>query len=420
MLAKICINRKTSVSVLQLFLNIFILVISQGYERVYHLNHVRDLGLALFTGYRLLRQSTVSKLISALSGMSEFKDVWSRSIGSAAKTLPHLKCGISIDEHVIPHWGKQDIGKCRVPTRGKVMRAVKVFVAFILKSRQHLCFDVTKGSKVLSVKIVGIVNEISDYMGHDQELVIIADKGSYSGKNFADLNSLPKIHYILPAKNTSGNKKQWDAIESGLYMNYKDPRNNLEYKLTITKTCIKDCPELLRTILLKDDKGKYTAFFTNFKSNPTKDVLDYYRTHWRQETSYRILKNDLGFDYLPHPTKKTDDGETILNENSLEFTSWLKLYCANILEKFSMTIGGKWEHNYASTLIRQIIAQPGVIELYSNRIEIKLENEQDERVALYIGKINNSNISVPWLGDKKLTINISKNYLKKRQNMFLY
>lgn len=379
---------------------------------------MKDMGLATFTGYKLLRQSTVSKLMSALSGISDLKNAWSRTVGTSAKTLPDRKCGVSVDEHVIPHWGKQDVGKCRIPTRGRVMRAVKVFVSFIIASRQHLCFDVTKGSETLCGNIVSTVNRIKEYMGNSQNIIVVADKGSYSGKNFADLNRTEKIHYILPAKNTAGNKKQWDLLNEGKYSKYVDSRNGIVYKLAITKTWVKNCPEHLRTILLKDDEGKYTAFFTNFKSKPAKDILDYYRTHWRQETSYRILKNDLGFDFMPYPTKKSDE-EGELNIEALDFTFWAKLFSANILEKFSVMIGGKWEHKYASTLVRQIIAQPGIIEIYDSRIEVKLENEPDEKIINYITELNDKNHGIPWLCDKKLYIKFSKNHVKKRQNLIL-
>lgn len=413
------IKRKTSVSILQLFLNMFVLIVSQGFERVFHLNHMSDMGLALFTGYRLLKQSTVSKLVAALNGVSKLKDIWSRNNGVNAKTLPHLKCGIAIDEHVIPYWGDEDVGKCRVPTRGRVMRSLKVFVAFLLGSRQHLCFEVTKGSVTLSNRIIGIVNKVREYVGTMQRIIIIADKGSYSGKNFTELNRMERVHYILPAKNTAGNKRQWNKVKDSKYREYTDPRNNAKYKLAVTRTSIKNCPDEIRTILLKDEKNEYTAFFTNFSSKPPEDVLNYYRTHWRQETSYRILKNDLGFDYIPKPTKVTDKGKSLNNE-ALDFTVWVKLYVANILEQFSVTLGGNWKHKYASSLVRQIIAQPGYIELFNDRIEVTLVYKSNDEINRYIESINSERVCIPWLNNKTLFIKLSKNNIKKRQNLILY
>ncbi len=43
------------------------------------------------------------------------------NIATTVKTLPKRKCSVSVDEYVIPHWRKQNAGKCRIQALGRVM-----------------------------------------------------------------------------------------------------------------------------------------------------------------------------------------------------------------------------------------------------------------------------------------------------------
>lgn len=406
----------TSIAPVQIFLNLFIVALC-SIRRIWHLNDLTDSGLSLFTGRRsLLDQATVSRLLSSIKAYSfrRLKISWVKSIVSCLKGKTRLI--VSIDDHTTPYWGKLKMAKTKIATRGKVMKATKFFYCYATARLRIIDFDTTGAHYKLSQRLLRYIQGLRLAFGIRQKFIFLFDKGGYKAQNFEQLNRSRVIRYVSPAKNTSGNKKQWDKIPANKYRDFIHPTKQETFKMTITHTKLKDIGKPIRTILLKSKKG-YQGFFNNFIRLKAKQTIKLYQSHWAQENSYRILKNDLGLDYLPK-RKKRNPKKDRLNTTAIGFVTWVKSFTFNLLKDFGACLGKHYEGMHAETFIRKFIARPGKIFIYPDRLLITLDPFRDQEVLRpYITTINKECLTIPWLRNLQLMIGISPGkYAHKKGN----
>lgn len=396
----------TSITPWQVFLNLFIVALC-SIRRIWHLNDLTDKGLSLFTGRRsLLDQATVSRLLSGIKAYSfhRLRGSWVKSMVSYLKgKIPLI---VSIDDHTTPYWGKLKLAKTKIATRGRVMKATKFFYCYATNRLRIIDFDITGAHHKLSQRLLKYIQSLRVAFGIRQRFIFLFDKGGYKAQNFEQLNRSRVIHYISPGKNTSGNRKQWDKIPANKYRDFIHPTKGEALKMAITHTKLKGLGKPIRTILLKTKKG-YQGFFTNFIRLKAKQIIRLYQSHWAQETSYRILKNDLGLDYLPKRKKRNPKKER-LNTTAIGFVTWVKSFTFNLLKDFGTCLGKHYERMHAETLIRKFIARPGKIFIYPDRLLVTLDPFRDQEVLRsYAASLNEQRLTVPWLQDLRLEIGIS-------------
>ncbi len=407
----------TSIAPVQIFLNLFIVALC-SIRRIWHLNDLTDSGLSLFTGRKsLLDQSTVSRLLSSIKAYSfrRLKTSWVKSMVSFLKGKNPLI--VSIDDHTTPYWGKLKLAKTKIATRGKVMKAIKFFYCYATARLRIIDFDTTGATRKLSECLLRYIQALRAAFGIRQRFIFLFDKGGYKAQNFEQLNRSRVIRYASPAKNTSGNKKQWDKIPATKYRDFIHPTKQGTFKMTITRTKLKGPGKLIRTILLKSKKG-YQGFFTNFIRLKAKQIIKLYQSHWAQENSYRILKNDLGLDYLPK-RKKRNPKKDRLNTTAIGFVTWVKSFTFNLLKDFGACMGKHYERMHAETLIRKFIARPGKIFIYPDRLLVTIDPFRDQEVLKPYAAaiINKQCLTIPWLQNLQLMIAINpEKYTHKKGN----
>lgn len=109
------------------FLSVF------GIERLFHKKDLSDLGFAFLTGRNcVLSRTTIFRLVKSCrsSFVFRFYDLTRPLSDMVEKTLK-----ISIDEHVVARWTRKvKIPGTKHPTRGKAMKADKLFYLFELQT----------------------------------------------------------------------------------------------------------------------------------------------------------------------------------------------------------------------------------------------------------------------------------------------
>lgn len=171
----------------------------------------------------------------------------------------------------------------------------------------------------------------------------------------------------------------------------------------MTETKVKGCSTPLRTILLKGEKG-FRGFFTNIARLWSETIVDWYMTHWLQENCYRVLKNDLALDALPKRVKK--NGTAVeFNQTAIDYIAWVKSYAFNLIKDFGSQLGQGWDRKYASTVLRKFVMKPGSINLYADRILVKMAPFKEAKdLQAYITGINQQQVTIPWLQNRRLEI----------------
>lgn len=378
-----------------------------GLRRIWHLNDLVDSGLSLFIGRRrLLDQSTVSKLCSHLQGVEIVKRLWAEDNVSLLKPLSAVMIGL--DDHVVPYWGYAPIGATWVATRGRTLKATKFFYAYALNRERVIDFDSTEAKVKLSGHLPRMVHHLRALFGEENKLLFLFDKGGYKGTNFQLLTQMPETFFVTPAKNTAGNLKQWESLPESRFRDFFDPSRNEPSQVAVTYTKVKGCSTPLRTILLKGERG-FRGFFTNIGRLWSETIVDWYMTHWLQENSYRVLKCDLALDALPKRVKK--NGSAVeLNQSAIDYIAWVKSHAYNLIKDFGSQLGQGWDRKYASTLLRKFVMKPGIIKLYPDKILVKMAPFKEANdLQAYIDRINERQVTIPWLQNRKLEITFEGN-----------
>jgi hypothetical protein len=252
---------------------------------------------------------------------------------------------------------------------------------------------------------------LRELFGNRQKFLLIFDKGGYKGENFEKLKRRKGIYYITPAKNTSNHIKQWDKIPEKRFNPWIHPSTGDLVFVASCKTKVTGCKTPLKTVVVYGKNG-YKSFFHNTYLRP-EEIINEYLSHWRHENAYRVLKNDLSLDFLPHRYRKLKDinkirgKKRIFNETPILFIVWVKNVAYNLLKSLGEQIGGEYAKYYSSTIIRKLICRLALIELGGDEISVFIESRgKDDFLKNYVEKISRSNLKLPWLNDKALRLKL--------------
>jgi hypothetical protein len=130
---------------------------------------------------------------------------------------------ISIDEHVVARWTeKVKIPGTKHPTRGKAMKADKLFYIFELTKKRLLSFKPQQGNATLAKTSLPMVKELISKV-EPKYVRLVLDAGGCKGSVIARYNKIMNLVYLVRGKRQSKQVKQWKNVPKSEYKEYNDP-----------------------------------------------------------------------------------------------------------------------------------------------------------------------------------------------------
>ena len=214
-----------------------------------------DLGFAVLTGRTgVLSRTTLFRWVKKCrkSFFLKFYDLTRALSDFIGKELK-----ISIDEHVVARWTRKvKIPGTKHPTRGRAMKADKLFYVFELTKKRLLSFKPRPGNATLANTALKLVKELVNRV-KPRSVRLIMDAGGCKGSVIARLGKIKDLTFLVRGKRQPKQVKQWKEIPEEEYNEYPDP-GDPEKKILLadTRTKIKGCREPIRTILILNENEK--------------------------------------------------------------------------------------------------------------------------------------------------------------------
>ena len=400
------------------FLSVF------GIARSFHLEDLSDLGFAILTGINaVLSRTTIFRWVKKCrkSSVLLFYDLTRPLKDFVGKALK-----ISIDEHVVARWTeKVKIPGTKHPTRGKAMKADKLFYIFELTKKRLLSFKPQQGNATLAKTSLPMVKELISKV-EPKYVRLVLDAGGCKGSVIARFNKINNLVYLVRGKRQPKQVRQWKKVPKSEYKYYNDP-GDLKKKILVAdaKTKIKGCKELIRTILLlnegaKKEKDRFYPIYTNDEHTSLFDLLVEYRSRQNHELCYRVMVHDLKLDALPKSYPQNSKAEKVqFRSKHVMLIGWIKALAFNIINDFKEGLDKKYHRMTAGTIARKFLARPATIKTSADEIVVKFDyfREQDA-LTEYCEKINQLNVEISWFKDKVLRFEFeSVDEFKKRKSI---
>jgi len=425
-----------------------------GHVRLGHLVDLCDPGLALLTGLpRLMDASTAYRLLHDLTPESVRRFYLATAAQENQRAGQELET-VSVDGHAAPTETQAPLGRTKIPTRGRNMKAHGLFSSFNLLARRFVGLHVADGRRKLSQELLpgmADLDQVKQVAGQvDRSRLNMVDRGAYSGRVYAalvDLKAHLDMDFLGLARRTKRNVKQWDRelARQGLrpYVHHKDlplpvADRRTNFGLLTCWTKIKGCAEKIWTVLTvdkeelddPDPKAKYVAaFFTSLVDLPAHLVASLYPYHWRHEWGHRNLMG-LGLDALPHhwsapttepPTEPATSGwetegpsflmkpeEPPPGWKEVFFLTWQRMLTHNWMAALAEAIGGAYRRMTATRIARKFIIRPGTLLLKGDELWVLLEPFPDQAaLTTYLEWVNQQRLRLPWLGNLVLQIAVT-------------
>jgi hypothetical protein len=398
------------------FLSVF------GIERPFHLEDLSDLGFAILTGRNgVLSRTTLFRWMKGCrkSFVLRFYDLTRPLSDFFGKKLK-----ISIDEHVVARWTRKvKIPGTKHPTRGKAMKADKLFYIFELTKKRLLSFKPQPGNATLANNALKMIKALISEV-KPESVRMILDAGGCKGSVIARLSKIKNLTFLVRGKRQRNLVKQWEKVPKSEYRVYTDP-GDPKKKILIAdvRTKIRGCKELVRTILLLNEKEKgkdrFYPIYTNDKVTSAYDLLVEYRSRQNHELCYRVMKHDLSLDALPKSYPLNPKVEKVqFRDKHVMLVGWIKALAFNILGEFKESVDKKYHKMTAGTIVRKFLDRPATIKTTADEIVVKFDYFREcNALKEYCDKINQSNLEISWFKDKVLRFEFeSEGEFKKRKS----
>jgi transposase len=398
------------------FLSVF------GIERPFHLEDLSDLGFAILTGRNgVLSRTTLFRWMKGCrkSFVLRFYDLTRPLSDFFGKKLK-----ISIDEHVVARWTRKvKIPGTKHPTRGKAVKADKLFYIFELTKKRLLSFKPQPGNATLANNALKMIKALISEV-KPESVRMILDAGGCKGSVIARLSKIKNLTFLVRGKRQRNLVKQWEKVPKSEYRVYTDP-GDPKKKILIAdvRTKIRGCKELVRTILLLNEKEKgkdrFYPIYTNDKVTSAYDLLVEYRSRQNHELCYRVMKHDLSLDALPKSYPLNPKVEKVqFRDKHVMLVGWIKALAFNILGEFKESVDKKYHKMTAGTIVRKFLDRPATIKTTADEIVVKFDYFREcNALKEYCDKINQSNLEISWFKDKVLRFEFeSEGEFKKRKS----
>lgn len=382
---------------------------------------MEDSGFALLTGRsKSLSASLVCQRVKKLSKETIKKIYeWSQPLSEfIASSL-----WVSIDEHVVARWtAKVKIAKTKHPTRGRAMRADKLFYVYELAKARLLSLHVGSGAIGLWKLLTKMIRELIKVYSTDK-IRVIFDRGGYKGSTFAKLNHMKGVIYLARAKNYPTNVAQWNKItELRPYIPPRDrklpPEKQRQWFLGECFTKIKGCMDRIPSILIvdptKEGSKRYCTLFTKDLETSREALADEYLLRFRHENCYRVMVHDLHLDAMPksYSVDPKDLEKPNFLQKRLFLIAWLKAVSFNVVGQFKGELPGIYSRMQVGTIVRKFLARPAVLRITSDELWVILDSFKEQDILrVYCQNLNQRNLRIPWLGNRLLRIEFANKSL---------
>lgn len=401
------------------FLSVF------GIERPFHLEELSDPGFAILTGRNgVLSRTTLFRWVKKCrkSFVLCFYDLTRPLGGFVGKKLK-----ISIDEHVVARWTRKvKIPGTKHPTRGKAMKADKLFYIFELTKKRLLSFKPQQGNATLANTSIKMVKELISKV-KPKSVRLVMDAGGCKGSVIARLSKIKPLSYLVRGKRQRNLVEQWKKVPKEEYRKYPDPGDpKKEILIADTRTKIRGCKEPIRTVLLlnekeKKEKDRFYPIYTNDEDTPVFDLLVEYRSRQNHELCYRVLTHDLNLDALPKSYPLNPKAEKVqFRGKHVILVGWIKALAFNIINDFKESLDKKYHKMTAGTIVRKFVNRPATIKTTADVIAVKFDYFREcNALKEYCDKINQSNLEISWFKDKVLRFEFESEEEFKKRKSFL-
>lgn len=196
---------------------------------------------------------------------------------------------VFIDGHVIAYFGKEAFQKLKHGTRNKVLKALEVF-NFSDKNGRIFYFRADHDVEGMQKNIENLLDEVGKIIGLDKIRIFVFDRGGFSGKLFKKLMEEYKIKFITLAVQNDGKdsvKEQINKIRKKKFKKLK----GFDNKKYIVSSLNIDGENYRALLILNTETKKIHPFITNMDEEelPSKELLQNYSTHWRQEQQHNAF-----------------------------------------------------------------------------------------------------------------------------------
>lgn len=197
------------------FLSVF------GIARPFYLEDLSDPGFAILTGRNaVLSRTSIFRWVKKCrkSSVLLFYDLTRQLKDFVGKALE-----ISIDEHVVARWTRKvKIPGTKHPTRGKAMRADKLFYIFEVTKKRLLGFKPQQGDATLAKTSLKMVKELISKV-EPKYVRLILDAGGCKGSVIARLSKIEGLIVLVRGVRQPNLVKLWKKIPKTEYKEYTDP-----------------------------------------------------------------------------------------------------------------------------------------------------------------------------------------------------
>lgn len=418
-----------SVILLLLMLQIF------SIRRFFHLEHLSDRGLALLIGRKTIFSRQFIHSWFKQTRITHVEAFYEATRPPKAEIIGQ-SLDVSFDEHVVARWTKSaDISGTKHPTRGKAMKADKLFYAFDLARKKLLSYLPQKGNRTLAQTTLPMLKEL---IAHYQpsEVRLLLDAGGCKGSTIARLVTMShqlkrdlsvSLTFYVRGRAYANHKKEWidhiarHPLEKVIHPEdeNKPVEKQRQFYVGETTTKIKGCATPLRTILTAHcpdaggEKGEdLYVIYTNDDATP-KQAAALFRTRQNHELCYRVMVHDFNLDALPksYSTKSnTKDGKTAnFLSKRIKLMGWIKASAFNLIQEFKTELPKKYHKMTAGTIMMKFLRKNAIIHLSRDKIIIHFDYfKEQEALKQYIHQCNQQEIKIPWLNHRKLIFKLTE------------
>ena len=409
-------------------------------RRAFHLDDVRDVGLALLSGRpRPLSHGTFQHLLRHIPP-GDTERFYEASAQLEVAGLGDGPRRISVDGHNLPRYTKVvAVTKGKISSTGRVLKAEELVLAFDLDARRWLALRVYQGTKKLSVALPEIVPELCRRRGEGQGLLrLFFDKGGYKGQIFQTMAAMEDVHFYCPAVRYAENVAQWERLTEEDFDPHPvvfdkhahlPPEEQPVYRLADTEMTINVWQDgkvvdtiTLRAIVIHDPKGQKAAerwpvvYLTDDHQIDARDLANEFGDHWGQEFAHRIGKHDLCLDILPPGytlTSWRDEQGQLHRQVEYDTTAfflsaWLRCLVFNLMSLFAQAMGGGYAKMWAGTLLRKFIRRPATLYLVGKELHVVFDPFPDqEALRPLLDSLNAKRVALPWLNGLMVQFSIA-------------
>jgi hypothetical protein len=259
---------------------------------------------------------------------------------------------------------------------------------------------------------------------------LILDRGAYKGRLFETLMDDPHVSFIAMARATQVNVRQWDALPDSEFQPYQPAGDdNPNLKIALAHTRIKDCRHPMPSVVIRDDTPKTkqrwrVLFYKNPPGRrPRREAIDAeYRQRQKHEIGFAQYIHALAGHSLPKayemirvPNAQGQKRQTIataetpLSQQAVQFVAWIKFLTFNLIKDLGRALGGDCATWQVATLARRFLLRPGRLYLQAGQLIVQLDPFcGDDKLNVYIQKLNEQQWRVPWLSGLVLHIEIAE------------